>query len=101
MGEKEYLGEFPTFKRSDWTPRRWALEYIKEYGGCDGDHHKLWVLDQVARILHGTIVLVTEAYWSDGSREIRFKTGKPSTSYLEWVKNIEDSGNKHETGIAP
>lgn len=101
MSEKEYLGEFPTFRRSDWTQKMWVLEYIKVYGGIDGDHHKLWVLDQVARILHGTIVLVTEVYWSDGSREIRFKTGKPSSSYLEWVKSIEDSGNRYETGVAP
>lgn len=30
-----------------------ALNLIREYGGIDGDHHKLWVLDQVVRQLTG------------------------------------------------
>ena len=28
-----------------------ALELIANYGGIDGGHHKMWVLDQVVRIL--------------------------------------------------
>ena len=28
-----------------------ALEFILEWGGFDGGHHKQWTLDQVARIL--------------------------------------------------
>lgn len=30
-----------------------ALEFIERYGGIDGDHHKTWVIDQVARSLLG------------------------------------------------
>lgn len=30
-----------------------ALIIIAEYAGIDGDHHKAWVIDQVARILAG------------------------------------------------
>lgn len=57
-----------------------ALE-IAEYGSFDGDHHKMWVIDQMVRIL----------------------TGK---YYNEWVKNFcagEDGPNtyKWDTGIAP
>lgn len=102
----EYLGEFPTFKRGDWTPKDWALCYIQNYGQIDGDHHKAWVLDQIARILHGTMVIVVEARWSDGSSEIRFKTGKPSSAYLAWVaamKTSEDGPDTYEydEGISP
>lgn len=30
-----------------------ALDLIVRYGGIDGDHHKAWVLDQIARVLAG------------------------------------------------
>ena len=28
-----------------------ALDFIMRWGGFDGNHHKQWVLDQLARIL--------------------------------------------------
>jgi hypothetical protein len=31
-----------------------ALEYIEEYGGIDGGHHKQWLLDQVVQMLAGS-----------------------------------------------
>lgn len=30
-----------------------ALNLIERYGGIDGEHHKTWVIDQVARALLG------------------------------------------------
>lgn len=30
-----------------------ALAIIEQYGGFDGNHHKAWVIDQVARALTG------------------------------------------------
>jgi len=30
-----------------------AIELKERYGGIDGDHHKTWVIDQVARVLLG------------------------------------------------
>jgi len=30
-----------------------ALGVIEQYGGIDGEHHKQWVADQVARVLVG------------------------------------------------
>jgi len=30
-----------------------ALGLIDQYGGIDGEHHKIWVLDQVVRRLTG------------------------------------------------
>jgi len=58
----------------------WALEYIQRYGGGDGGHHKTWVLDQVARILHGTAVVVKKASWKNGEIEWRYETDEPSST---------------------
>lgn len=30
-----------------------VLAIIKKYGSIDGDHHKMWVIDQVVRVLTG------------------------------------------------
>lgn len=30
-----------------------ALEIARSYGGIDGDHHKMWVIDQMVRALTG------------------------------------------------
>jgi hypothetical protein len=30
-----------------------ALTLIEQYGGIDGEHHKTWVIDQIARALLG------------------------------------------------
>jgi hypothetical protein len=30
---------------------RKAMDLIERYGGIDGEHHKTWVIDQVARCL--------------------------------------------------
>lgn len=32
---------------------RKALVLIERFGGIDGEHHKQWVLDQIARVLTG------------------------------------------------
>lgn len=80
-----YLGEFETDQGRDKTREQWALDYIMTYGGIDGAHHKDWVLDQVARILHGTPVICKEARWEGGHTELRFTTGEPTQAYLDWV----------------
>jgi len=75
-----------------WLPRKGAepkgddrikaaLDIIEEYGGYDGGHHKMWVLDQAVRALTG-----------DG--------------YEEWVKEYMAGEDGPETyswdiGIAP
>lgn len=103
---KGYLGEFDTTIGADKTPDQWALTYIAAYGGIDGEHHKAWVLDQVARILHGTPVIRKLARWDDGHSELRFHTGKPSQAYLDWVVEMKDGEDGPDTysydeGIAP
>ncbi len=92
----------------NFTHEEWALKYIMAYGGIDGDNHKAWVLDQVARILKGTQVIVKLARWHnpeyfeepkeagsypwayvDGENNIvgeyRFNTGEPTQLYRDWV----------------
>lgn len=98
---KNYLGEFPVdianSQYKDHTPDKWALEWIFRYGQIDGSHHKAWVLDQVAQILHGTPVIVVQAKWEGGHTEYRLNLGPPSEEYLQWVEMykgpvIEDTG---------
>lgn len=87
----EYLGETEVAAADtpyeNFTPIDWALEYIGCYGQIDGGHHKTWVLDQAARILKGTPVLIRLAKWADGHEEYRYNLQKPpSQEYLDWVE---------------
>jgi hypothetical protein len=99
---QKYLGEFETDYGKEMSKEEWALEYVR----CYGDHHKSWVLDQVARILNGTPVFCKEARWSDGTTDIRANTGEPSQKYLDWVASCKDGEDGPDTynyseGIAP
>jgi hypothetical protein len=101
-----YLGEFPvditTSEYADWQPAQWALYYIERYGAIDGDHHKTWVLDQIARILHGTPVIVTEARWDDGKIEHRVITGAATDTYHMWCDSMMDEDSEdYDIGIPP
>ncbi len=97
----KYLGEKKINTKThsifkEYTPADWALHFVGSYGQIDGAHHKLWVLDQVARILNGTKVIVTEASWANGEKEYRFNLDKPSKEYKEWVDEMK--GEKDENG---
>lgn len=35
------------------TPTEAALEIALQYGGIDGAHHKMWIIDQMVRALTG------------------------------------------------
>jgi len=109
---KGYLGEtivgventpFKDYDKSDW-----ALYFIERYGQIDGDHHKLWVLDQVARLLNGTDVVICLAKWDNGQFEYRVTLDDPSGDYIEWVEKsrgkIDANGDyeyDYDVGIAP
>jgi len=93
-----YLGEFSVdLKRS---PSDWALYFIGRYGGIDGDHHKTWVLDQVARILNGAPVHVVEARWTNGEIEHRVNIGD-SSEYRAWVAQRRADGDDWDAGTPP
>ena len=97
---KGYLGEFlvTDSEESQYTKDQWAVEYLSHYMSIDGAHHKQWLLDQIARILMGTPVIVSEARWDNGHKEIRFTTGEPSQEYLSWRG---DEWTEDDEGIAP
>lgn len=91
---------------ANYTPADWALYFVTVYGGIDGAHHKDWVLDQVARVLNGTEVIVKEAKWEGGYAELRVSLGEPSQRYLDWVTEIkfgEDGPDTYgyDEGVAP
>lgn len=111
----DYLGEhivpnlmdtpYANFSKTDW-----AMKYIECYSSTDGEHHKQWVLDQVARILKGTKVIVSLAQWKDGTKEYRFNTSEnTSQEYKDWAKEMlgeyneldEEYEYSYDEGIAP
>lgn len=105
-----YLGESIVEQSNtefkDYDRSAWAMYFLERYGGNDGAHHKDWVLDQIARVMKGTPIIIKLAKWSNGHKEYRISTGEPSQEYLEWVtwmKNGEDGPNtySYEEGVAP
>jgi len=95
-----YLGETLTNEYDQATSAEWALMWIERYGNIDGSHHKDWVLDQVARILNGTKVIVTEASWDNGYTEYRFRlSDEECVQYNAWVQRT--GAEEYDTGIAP
>ncbi len=107
---KNYLGE-TTVKQQDtefkdYDNSAWAMYFIERFGGYDGAHHKDWVLDQIARTIKGTPIIIKLAKWDNGNKEYRISTGEPSKAYLDWVvkmRNGEDGAYtySYEEGIAP
>ena len=105
-----YLGETiveqKDTKFKDYDRGSWAMYFLECYGGIDGAHHKDWVLDQMARAMKGTSIIIKLAKWSNGQQEYRISTGEPSEEYLAWVKEMcagEDGENtySYDEGIAP
>lgn len=108
----QFIGQFPInvleTEYCDYTKSDWALTFIERYGSIDGAHHKAWVLDQVARILLGTNVIVEEARWDNGRKELRFHTSEDtSPQYKRWalaMRGNEIDGEyeyEYDEGIAP
>lgn len=105
-----YLGEFdppedhPYLK---YTPKDFALLWIVKYGSIDGEHHKLWVIDQVARILCGNKVIIKVAKWGEDYEETRvWLEEEPTAEYTELVREArdgEDGPNTYDwdVGIPP
>lgn len=110
---REYLGTTPIVVEqhpvySKYTPVDWAMLWVEKYGQFDGSHHKAWVIDQVARILKGTPVIVELAAWSGGLTEERFYLDEPTEQYKDWViamlGELTEDGEyeySYDEGIAP
>jgi len=104
MGETSVNQEDTPYK--DYTPFDWGMYFIERYGHIDGDHHKMWVMDQVARLHKGTQVQIKLAQWTCGTKEYRVTLGEPTQQYLDWVeemKCMEDGEYQYDydEGIAP
>jgi len=103
---REYIGEQLVESLTDtefknYGIANWILYFVSRYGQIDGEHHKAWLLDQIARIAGGTPVIVKRATWSDGLSELRVTTGEPSDYYLGWRDGMELDGEFYDQGIAP
>lgn len=112
LAKAKYLGEEPIDLTTDqtyanYTQKDWALRWLFQYGQIDGEHHKTWVLDQIARIMHGTPVVGKIARWDNGESEHRFSLGEPSQAYRDWVEEYmerDENGDPqylYDTGVAP
>ena len=55
-----------------------AMDLIEQYGGIDGAHHKMWVIDQVARTL-----VQDYAAWV-----IKMKDGEDGPDTYSWDEGI-------------
>lgn len=60
-------------------PQKDVLNIIERYGGIDGDHHKTWVIDQVARALLGNNY---EAWVKE------MKAGEDGADTYDWDEGI-------------
>ncbi len=56
-----------------------ALDLIAEYGSIDGEHHKMWIIDQVVRIL-------TANEYEEWVRQV--KDGEDGPDTYDWDKGI-------------
>ncbi len=43
-----------------------AIELGLDYAGCDGGHHKMWVIDQMLKVLLGDKYHEEIKKWEDG-----------------------------------
>ena len=107
---ESYLGEtildIHKTKYVMYTQQDWVMMWIERYSGIDGTHHKDWLIDQIARILKGTKIIIKLAKWSNGHEEERFTLDKPTQEYQKWVEEMcdgEDGANtySYDAGIAP
>ena len=82
-----------------------ALDVANSYGGIDGDHHKMWVIDQMVRILTDCPTVIGTAKDYKG-QPYTYETLGESKEYEQWVKDHnkgEDGPNTYEweKGIPP
>jgi len=84
---KEELNWFITCRKKTDNTIQDALNIAKKYGQTDGNHHKMWVIDQIVRCL---------------LKDDDLNSGR----YERWIKNYEENENgekeyEWDTGIIP
>ena len=73
-----------------------ALEYAKD-AVYDGEHHKMWVIDQMVRALTGC-QLVKEVGIDCNGKSYEYATLGQSAEYCKFVASV---GSEWDKGIAP
>lgn len=58
-----------------------AIEIAESYGQIDGDHHKMWVIDKMVRILCGSQAACDEFVE-------RFEAGEDGPDTYTWDRGI-------------
>ena len=73
-----------------------ALRFAMNYGGADGAHHKMWVIDQMVRALTGCSVVEDTAVDCNGKR-YRYERQGESDEYRKWVVERKDGDEGPDT----
>lgn len=73
-----------------------ALEFASEYAYIDGDHHKMWVIDQMVRALTGCPVATKSAVGSVTGEPYTYEVQGESPEYHAFIGDEE-----WDEGIAP
>jgi hypothetical protein len=93
---KRWSGGAPRAPRPDDTERiRRALSVCWRYGTIDGDHHKMWVIDQVVRALLGSPIKI------EAGQGYLYEAQAENTDYDMWLRGCEADDAPWERGIAP
>ena len=100
----KFLGEVNVDKvdvepYKNYNKEDFALMFIEQYSQIDGSHHKAWLIDQIARILKGSEIVIKKAMWENDQFEYRISVGK-SDDYLIWENYMKLDGG-YDAGIAP
>lgn len=82
-----------------------ALRVARNFGGTDGAHHKMWVVDQMVRHLTGCQLVEKVNPTAVGGPHRYLGLGE-SEDYQQWVAGTRDGEDGPETydwdtGIAP
>jgi len=82
-----------------------AIDFAVRYGGIDGGHHKMWVIDQMVRALTGC-PMVTKTAKDVHGNDYTYEDQGESPEYMALVAEACDGEDGPETyswdvGIAP
>jgi hypothetical protein len=99
LGE-EILTDLTGTEFEGWGPVEWIASFVDGYGMTEGEYHKQWLIDAVARIAHGAPVVVKRASWGTEHSELRVSIGT-SEHYERWVEGRRAAGRDWDAGIAP
>ena len=73
-----------------------ALKFAAEEGQVDGDHHKMWVIDQIVRLLTNCPMVTKSALDCHGN-PYQYKGLGESDAYRKFVSDV----GEWDKGVAP